>query len=608
MIEMPKEIKEIPLNISDFEYIREHGCLYVDKTKYIELLLDSKDKYFLMLRPKRFGKSLFLNTLAAFFSGQEELFRGLYIHDKVESFEKFPVIKLNMSVASTTPEVLIESITSRLLSIANDVGIELRYESNPSEALFWLIRDMRKQFGKKVVVLVDEYEKSVVDHIFDEEAGEDIRRILHDFYLVLKESEPYLHFIYMTGIVKLAQSAMISYINNVTDLTFLDEFSTAFGYTREEYIAYFSNRLEPLMDIMSKNDRFISEYSIVDLRNDILDYYDVYSWNGKNKVFSPYLINRYFYLGGPKNLWFKTDTPVLLQSIIQDDVDSFVSSTFQNYPYDQLCNIDLCKVNPVAMLFFYGYLTVDKVYLMNGKYFYNFKIQNYENNHEFCKTLYDLFFTHKTQTELDLYMKQIIYAIRTKNAVFLEALLSDLIFTIPMIEAQKYKFLADQFDFNIDERIVDNFPSWNYDYFDITTNKTDPENISLDVWSSEGYRDHVVILRNHQRFNLLFQIALQAMFDRHGFLTKPEILRANRDIQIDCFSKFETYLFKVTNVIANGKTSDDICRILCNEAKTGLEYISNQTNEEKFSNLGPTVHKISIAIHPFDKIKVALAP
>ncbi|MDR2405304.1 MAG: AAA family ATPase [Deltaproteobacteria bacterium] len=605
---MAKNFKDISLNLADFVSIRQKGCLYVDKTNYIDTLLKSSDKYFILLRPKRFGKSLFVNTLDAFFRGQEELFRGLAIHDKVKKFERYPVIKINMAVGTINPDVLIESITSRLSAAAEEEGLELRYWQNPSEALYWLIKDLKKKYNKNVVILIDDYDKPVLDFLYNQEVGERVRKILRDFYLVLRESERNLHFVYLTGIIKMNQSALNTFLNNTIDLTFLDEFSTAFGYTREEFLSNFSERFEPLLEKMIETGKMTKEYSIVDLRNQILDYYDEYSWNGKKYVFSPYAINRYFSIDGPSDLWFKADNPELLQNIVKDNIDTFVMSTFQQCPYNEFCRTDVGKVNDIALMFYSGYLTVDKVMIMNGKYYYNLKIQSHERNNEFCNTLYSAFFSHKSFSEMQMYIKNMIYTIRTKNKFALEALLSDLFLNLPLVEAQKQRCLDKKIDLSADEiDIYAPSPKYN-ELFDEDFKNPNNFTLPLKDFTLEEYLRHVYATRNNEYFNVIFQIALQSCFERHGFLTKPEILRVNRDTYIECGSKYETFLFKVTNIKPCPKENGNMERSLVIAAKNGLDYINHHKTCNKYENHVTTIHKISIAISPFEHVKVTFAP
>ncbi|MDR2352466.1 MAG: AAA family ATPase [Deltaproteobacteria bacterium] len=612
---MASVLNNIPLNMADFTTIREQGFLYVDKTQYIETLLNSSHKYFIILRPKRFGKTIFLNTLDSFFRGREELFRGLYIHEKVKKFEKFPVLKLNMAIGGSSPEMLRESLTSRLASLAEEENIQLRYWQNPSEALFWLIKDIKKKYNKNVVILIDDYDKPMVDYLYNPEIGVQIRKLMRDFYLVLRESESNLHFVYLTGVIKLSQFALNTFLNNAIDLTFLDEFSTAFGYTREEFISNFSDRFEPLLEKMIETGRMTKDDSVVDLRNQILDYYDEYSWTGRKNVFSPYAINRYFSIDGPTDLWFKADNPLLLQNIIKDNINQLVMSTFQRCPFNEFCHTDVGKVNDVALMFYSGYLTVDKAFIMNGKYYYNLKIQSHERNNEFCNTLYSAFFEHKSSIEMQMYMKNIVFAIRTKNKNALEALLYDLILKLAIIENQKQICIDKKLDISQSEIDIYAPSPKDYDYLALDINKSEPEIMKAGTtvmpkrdFSLQDYLKHIYATRNSEQFNIKFQVALQSFFERHGFLTKPEILRVNRDSHIECVSKYETFIFKVNNIKPINSKGHCMNELLTKVAKNGLEYINYQKTRHIYDNSTTTIHKISIAISPFDKVKVEFAP
>ncbi|MDR2200436.1 MAG: AAA family ATPase [Deltaproteobacteria bacterium] len=596
--------KEIPFNVSDFRFIRENNYLYVDKTMHVETLLNSQNRFFLLLRPQGFGKTIFLKTLECFFRGEERLFRGLYIHDKVKSFEKFPVIKLNMEIPALTAGMLSESVMSRLKAAAEEEGLDVRYQDNPPESLYWLIRDLKTKYNKRVVILVDSYDKPILDHLYNPTVGASVRGVIREFYQVLKDAEPNLQFVYLTGRVKMCQSVLHSTLDNLTDLTFLDEFATAFGYTREEFFSNFSERFETLLEKMIREGRRPGDYSIVDLRNEILDYYDGHSWNGVEKVFSPCQINRYFYLGGPKGLGHKGDSPLLLQNMLKEDMDQFIRSTFQNCLSNEFYKIDVGKVNNTALMFYEGYLTVDNVFSMNGKWFYNLKIQNHEVNNEFCNTLYLNFFAHKPKHEMNSSMQQIIFASCTKNDRALEALLSELIFTIPIVDRLKDKCLKNSTDITTDD--VDVFapaPSF-YDYFAPDLIKNELFYPQKDI-PSEIYLKNVYAWRINNHFNVIFQTALQSFFEWHGFLTKPEVLRGNRECAIECVSRNLILLIKVVNVKPRPRGVNTIEKILASAAKTALDHLNHLPREDGSSSSSVLVRRIGIAISPFELIKVA---
>jgi hypothetical protein len=570
---MAEELKELPINITEFKCIRENNFLYVDKTPYIETLLDSSDRAFILLRPKSFGKTLFVSTLESFFRGEQDLFEGLYIHTKIRKFEKWPVLSLNMAVGSRTPEIMTQSITSRLMAAADEEGLQLRYQDNPGEALYWLIKDMHKKHGKQIVILVDSYEKAIVDHLFDAEAGLAAQKILRDFYTALRNQEPYIKFLFLCGMIKMTQSALTTFMSNITDLSFSDEFAAAYGYTREEFVANFSDRFEPLLKKNMASKKIPPDYTIVDLRNQILDYYDTYSWNGVNSVFSPYQINRFFYVGGPKDLWFKHDNPLLLEQLINDNFGSFITPVLNYCPYNDFGHTNVGKVNPLSLMFYSGYLTVDRVFNMNGKLYYNLKIQSHEKNYEFCETIYKNFYMHKTDTEMRRYMRIILFAIRSQNDRAAESLFRDHIFGLPAV--RRHREICELSGACALPGELDMFPLGDGcgGVFDIQAKASDEKALARNNFLADEYLRFVHALNFGGDFNVLFQTALQAFFERHGFLTLPEILRTKRDLLIECISPSEVLVFKVAGVRRGAESEAALDRSMANAAKAGLDYL-----------------------------------
>jgi hypothetical protein len=602
---MADDVKDIPLNISDFKTIIEEGYLYVDKTRYLEMLLKGQDKYFIVLRPKNFGKTVFLNTLESFFKGEERLFRGLYIHGRVGSFEKFPVVKLNMGLATGSAETMAESITSRLSAAAADEGVELRFRNNPAEALYWLVRDLYRKSGKKVVMLIDEYDKPVMDHLLDPVLGGQMRKALRDLYLVLRLCEPYLHFTFITGVIKLRQFALNTFMSNVTDLTFLEEFSTAFGYTREEFMAYFADRFDPLVERLMGSGKFANGASIVDLRNRIFTHYDGYSFDGVHSVFSPYQINRYFYVGGPRDLWYKADNPRLLKDVMKDDPEAFILSTFQHVPNSEFYNIEVGAVSHTALMFYLGYLTVDRMYVRNGRYYCNLKIQSNEKNYEFSDALYSHYFANRTSSEMLTFARYLIFAIRTRNSQALEAILTELLLKIPMIRDQRSRCEHPGVHDGYDE--VERYapgPKY-YDFFDPDAGKDEEATAVLKEIPARHYINYILTRHANEHFNTLFQTALQSVFEMHGFLTTPEILRIDRGLHIECTSSLETILFKVVNVTPD-PSDPAFPKTLLNAAKSGLQYLNHRAEGQAFQSPPSRVHRIGVAVSPFDKIRVVI--
>ncbi|MDR0415294.1 MAG: AAA family ATPase, partial [Prevotellaceae bacterium] len=193
-------MKNLPIGIQSFEKLRESDFLYVDKTREIYEIVTSGSVYFLS-RPRRFGKSLLVSTLEAIFKGKQELFEGLYIHDRWDWSQQHPVIRVDWTLIDhSTPDTMKSSLCRYLNEIAKDYQVTLPSQSAP-DCFRELIRALHIQTGKKVVVLIDEYDKPVTSHLFDTMLDA-IRTSVHDFYQVLKGSDEHLRFIFLTGVSK----------------------------------------------------------------------------------------------------------------------------------------------------------------------------------------------------------------------------------------------------------------------------------------------------------------------------------------------------------------------------------------------------------------------
>ena len=193
-----------------------------------------KDKYYFLSRPRRFGKSLLLDTIAEVFHGDRELFKGLWIDGSDYDFPVHPVIRLDMSSTSNeTPETLKHTLTNALLRQAEDEGFSFERDL-PSEIFLMLIIGLYKKYNQRVVVLIDEYDKPVLDHILDKELAEANQKVLKDFYGILKSMDPYLRFIFITGVSKHAKMGIFSDLNNLTDITMAGDYANICGIPVED--------------------------------------------------------------------------------------------------------------------------------------------------------------------------------------------------------------------------------------------------------------------------------------------------------------------------------------------------------------------------------------
>ncbi|HIE01213.1 MAG TPA: hypothetical protein EYP59_13145, partial [Thiotrichaceae bacterium] len=236
-------MKKLPLGIQTFSKIIKDNCVYVDKTRHIAELIDSGE-YFFLSRPRRFGKSLLVSTLSEIFSGNKALFQGLYIYDKIE-WQAYPVIHIDFSVIDFSTETeLRESLFDLLDGINADY--QLGVDKRGFKAYFRKIIQALSEKKGKVVVLIDEYDKPIVDHIDDIEKATKNREVLREFFGVLKPCDAFLRFVFLTGVSKFSRVSIFSELNNIRDITFSKQFATLLGYTQSELESYFDKSIQNL--------------------------------------------------------------------------------------------------------------------------------------------------------------------------------------------------------------------------------------------------------------------------------------------------------------------------------------------------------------------------
>ena len=340
------ELKALPLGIQDFEKIITNDFLYIDKTTYIHQMVKKGGLYFLS-RPRRFGKSVLINTLQALYQGRRELFEGLYIADKWD-WQPRPIIRLDFLGVKTGKGMLEQEINDRLDEQAAIYGVKL--EAPDSNRRFrQLILELSKQ--GRVVVLIDEYDKPILDQISNQEQAEANRKLLATFYAVLKSLEHHLEFLLMTGVSKFSKVSLFSDLNNLTDITLHPTYGRITGYTQQELDHYFSPYLEDGIGGLCGEP----------LRNKIKDWYNGYSWDGKTRVYNPVSVLQLLYQHKFDVFWFATGTPRFLIELLRQkriDIKNLpgmeVNSMFmEGYEPD--------AIDPVAMLFQTGYLTIKEI-------------------------------------------------------------------------------------------------------------------------------------------------------------------------------------------------------------------------------------------------------
>ena len=343
-------MKKLPIGVQTFKKMRENDFVYVDKTELIHALTEKGSSYFLS-RPRRFGKSLLVNTFKELFLGNEKLFQGLWIHDKWDWSKTYPVIHLSFDAMDYQNMGLDGAIGAEMNKLSKHFGIvltEQTYKAKFQE----LIEAVSKKHGK-VVLLVDEYDKPIIEYLESSDLPEARKnqKIMKTFYSVLKKAEEHLRFFFITGVSKFSRVSIFSDLNYLTDLTIHPDFTTIVGYTQQELEFYFDEHLQAVQKKLNMDRETLLE--------EVRLWYNGYSWDGINKLYNPFGILNFFDQKWLLNFWFTTGMPSFLVKIMREklvfDVENSRINIIKLDKYD-IENLDL-----VPLLFQTGYLTVKSI-------------------------------------------------------------------------------------------------------------------------------------------------------------------------------------------------------------------------------------------------------
>ncbi|MBS0608090.1 MAG: ATP-binding protein [Proteobacteria bacterium] len=333
--------KKLPIGIQSLREIREEGHYYVDKTPFA-LQLVEQGKYFFLSRPRRFGKSLFLDTLKELFEGNQALFQGLHAEQQWDWSVKFPVLRFSFGggVIQDAPD-LQSRLDSHLQRYEAEWHLTPVDQSNP-ERFRSLIQHLAKTTGRSVVVLIDEYDKPILDRIEDREKATAIREVLKDFYSVIKDSDPYLRFVFLTGVSKFSKVSLFSGLNNLNDITVDAAYSAICGYTDDDVDTVFAPEL-PGLD-----------------RAEIRAWYNGYNWCGAS-VYNPFDLLLLFQKRIFRPYWFETGTPTFLVKLLAER-GYFTPNLARRYANEALLStFDVDGIASEALLWQTGYLTIHEV-------------------------------------------------------------------------------------------------------------------------------------------------------------------------------------------------------------------------------------------------------
>ena len=298
-------LKLYPVGIQTFERIINEGKLYVDKTKYIYHMTHTSGTYFFLSRPRRFGKSLLTSTFQSYFEGRKELFKGLAIEKLEKEWTEYPVIHIDMSGGKhLEKEDLEQYILYVLQQNEKRFGIECGI-ADTNIRLDNLIQSVHEKTGRQVVVLIDEYDAPLLDVVHEDSSLKVLRNVMRNFYSPLKKCEPYLRFVFLTGITKFSQMSIFSELNNISNVSMDDEYAGICGITMEELQTQMAADVEALGEKLGKT----KEDTLVLLR----EYYDGYHFSEQSPdIFNPFSLLNAMSRGKLDYYWFASGTPTYL--------------------------------------------------------------------------------------------------------------------------------------------------------------------------------------------------------------------------------------------------------------------------------------------------------
>lgn len=340
-------MKKLPIGIQTFKKMREKNYVYVDKTEFIYALAQDDSSSFLS-RPRRFGKSLLVETFKELFLGSEELFRGLWIHDKWDWSKTYPVIHLSFDAMNYQGLGLDGAITHELKKLANEHNIQFSNDAYKTQ-FEELLTHLYEKHGK-IVLLIDEYDKPIIDYLETVNLPQAIenQKIMKTFYSVLKKSEHYLRFFFITGVSKFSKVSMFSDLNYLNDLTLHKKYANIVGYTQEDLEFHFEEHIQSAMTSL--------ELTREDLLERMRIWYDGFSWDGKSKLYNPFGILNFFEKETFQNFWFSSGMPYFLFKIMKERLLFDVENTEING--SSLEKYDIENLDLIPLLFQTGYLTV----------------------------------------------------------------------------------------------------------------------------------------------------------------------------------------------------------------------------------------------------------
>ncbi len=380
-------MKNLPIGIQTFAKIRDkkENYIYIDKTDLALNLINSSGYYFLS-RPRRFGKSLFLDTLKDIFEGKKKLFEGLYIYNKWDWERTYPVIKISFGAGVTES---VNDLDQTILYLIDEnqerLGLECKYKESVKNCFLELIKKAYQKYNQKVVILIDEYDKPILDNITNKELSKEIRDRLKNIYSVIKDRDEYLKFAFLTGVSKFSRVSLFSGLNNLEDMSLNPNYATICGYTHEDVKYHFKERL---FDIdMNKLKKWYDGYNF--LGEGIYNPFDILLFFSRNKIYS--------------NYWFETGNPSFLIEVLKQK--KFFLPDLEDIKVNEsnLSSFDIDYIKIETLLFQTGYLTIKDVKERFNQRVYHLTYPNLEVKTALNEHIFEYLLTDNTLNKTPIF-------------------------------------------------------------------------------------------------------------------------------------------------------------------------------------------------------------
>ena len=339
-----------PIGIQDFVKLRQGGFAYVDKTKFVYKLADEGSYYFLS-RPRRFGKSLFLSTLEAYFLGRKELFEGLAIYDMEKEWKSHPIFYIDLNTANFRDENSLYEVLNSHVSVWEEKYGAREYETTLALRFKGVIARAAEKEGRGVVILIDEYDKPILQTLRNQELQEKHRSLLKSFYSVLKTQDRYIRFAFITGVTKFGKVSVFSDLNNLMDISMDQRYISICGMTQNELLYNFREGIEQLGEAYGDTEE--------ETLNKLKIRYDGYHFEEDTVgIYNPFSVLNTLAKLRYKDYWFETGTPTFLVDLLKMHNYRLLDITREKVSGDVINSVDSMSTNPIPVIYQSGYLTI----------------------------------------------------------------------------------------------------------------------------------------------------------------------------------------------------------------------------------------------------------